>query len=152
MRTRFAELDGDRLIETLAAIRLGPAVDTTGQALRRLARRHQALTKEIDRHRRGPAHPDHQVAPTMLATKGLGVISAATLLITAAGTSKKDVLRCLKRAIAREAWHLLVHPAPHHTSTTSGHSDTYEGSPSPKPPTASEPSPRASANSNAALA
>ncbi|MGD6978831.1 hypothetical protein [Citricoccus sp. CH26A] len=26
--------------------------------------------------------------------------------------SKKDVLRCLKRAIAREAFHLLVHPKP----------------------------------------
>ena len=32
--------------------------------------------------------------------------------LTAAGKSKKDILRCLKRAIAREAWHLLVHPAP----------------------------------------
>ena len=28
------------------------------------------------------------------------------------GKSKKEVLRCLKRAIAREAFHLLVHPEP----------------------------------------
>ena len=51
VRTRFAHLDGDSLIDTLAAIRPGLAVDTvtaaTGQALRRLARRHQNLTEEI---------------------------------------------------------------------------------------------------------
>lgn len=32
--------------------------------------------------------------------------------LRATGKSSKDVLRCLKRAIARETWHLLVHPEP----------------------------------------
>ena len=185
VRTRFTDMDGDHLIDTLAGTRPGLAVDTvttaTGQALRRLARRHRNLTAEIaeiDVELRVLAT---QVAPAMFATKGFGVITTATLLITAgdnpdrlrseasfaalcgaapipassgtttrhrlnrggdrqgnwalhqialvrlstdsrtrayaarltaAGKSKKDVLRCLKRAIAREAWHLLVHPAP----------------------------------------
>lgn len=185
VRTRFTDMDGDQLIDTLAGTRPGLAVDTvttaTGQALRRLARRHRNLTAEIaeiDAELRVLAT---QVAPAMFATKGFGVITTATLLITAgdnpdrlrseasfaalcgvapipassgkttrhrlnrggdrqgnwalhqialvrlstdsrtrayaarltaAGKSKKDVLRCLKRAIAREAWHLLVHPAP----------------------------------------
>lgn len=185
VRTRFAHLDSDRLIDTLAATRPGPATDTvtaaTGQAVRRLARRHQNLTAEIAEIDAELRVLTTQSAPAMLATKGFGVITTATLLttagdnphrlrtegsfaalcgvapipassgkttrhrlnrggdrqgnwalhqialvrlstdprtktyaarLTAAGKSKKDVLRCLKRAIAREAWHLLVHPAP----------------------------------------
>lgn len=185
VRTHFTGLDGDRLIDTLAATRPGPAVDSvsaaTGQALRRLARRHQALTAEIADIDNELHILTNKIAPTMLATKGFGVITTATLLttagdnpdrlrteasfaalcgaapipassgkttrhrlnrggdrqancalhqialvrlstdqrtkayatkLTAAGKSKKDILRCLKRAIAREAWHLLVHPAP----------------------------------------
>jgi transposase len=185
VRTRFATLDGDALIDTLAATRPGPAVNSvtaaTGQALRRLARRHQDLTAEIADIDAELRVLTTQSAPTMLATKGFGIVTTATLLITAgdnparlrteasfaalcgaapipassgkttrhrlnrggdrqanwalhqialvrlstdprtkayaakltaAGKSKKDVLRCLKRAIAREAWHLLVHPAP----------------------------------------
>ena len=185
VRTRFAHLDSDPLIDTLAATRPGPAVNSvtaaTGQALRRLARRHQDLTAEIADIDAELRVLTTQSAPAMLAKKGFGVITTATLLITAgdnparlrteasfaalcgaapipassgkttrhrlnrggdrqanwalhqialvrlstdprtkayaakltaAGKSKKDVLRCLKRAIAREAWHLLVHPAP----------------------------------------
>lgn len=185
IRTRFASLNGDGLVNTLAATRPGTAVDTvttaTGQALRRLARRHQSLTTEIAEIDAELRVLTTHTAPTMLAAKGFGVITTATLLITAgdnpdrlrteasfaalcgaapipassgkttrhrlnrggdrqgnwalhqialvrlstdprtkayaarltsAGKSKKDVLRCLKRAIAREAWHLLVHPAP----------------------------------------
>ncbi len=185
VRTRFATLDSDPLIDTLAATRPGPAVNSvtaaTGQALRRLARRHQDLTAEIADIDAELRVLTTQSAPAMLAKKGFGVITTATLLITAgdnparlrteasfaalcgaapipassgkttrhrlnrggdrqanwalhqialvrlsadqrtkayaakltaAGKSKKDVLRCLKRAIAREAWHLLVHPAP----------------------------------------
>ncbi len=185
LRTRFGHLDGDKLIDTLTVTRPGLATDTvaaaTGQALRRLARRHQALTAEITEIDAELRVLVTEVAPAMLATKGFGVMTTATLLITAgdntdrlrsdasfaalcgaapipassgqttryrlnrggdrqsnwalhqialvrlstdprtktyaaklraAGKSKKDVLRCLKRAIAREAWHLLVHPAP----------------------------------------
>lgn len=32
--------------------------------------------------------------------------------LTATGKNCKEILRCLKRAIAREAWHLLTHPQP----------------------------------------
>lgn len=185
VRTRFAALDGDHLIDILAATRPGPAADTVttaiGQALRRLARRHQGLTEEIAEIDAELRVLTTRTAPTMLATKGFGVITTATLLIAAgdnpgrlhsessfaalcgtapipassgktnrhrlnrggdrqgnwalhqialvrlstdprtqaytarlrtAGKSTKDVLRCLKRAIAREAWHLLVHPSP----------------------------------------
>lgn len=185
VRSRFTGLDGDALIDTLAATRPGPAIDTvtatTGQALRRLARRHQALTAEITEIDAELRVLLTRAAPAMLATPGFGAITTATLLITAgdnpnrlrseaafaalcgaapipassgkttrhrlnrggdrqanwalhqialvrlstdprtkayaarltaAGKTKKDVLRCLKRAIARQAWHLLVHPAP----------------------------------------
>lgn len=185
VRTRYAALDGNDLIDTLAATRPGPVIDTvtttTRHALRRLARRHQALTEEICDIDAELHALTSQAAPTMLATKGFGVITTATLLIaagdnpdrlrteasfaalcgaapipassgkttrhrlnrggdrqanwalhqialvrlatdprtktyaaklTTAGKTKKDVLRCLKRAIAREAWHLIVHPAP----------------------------------------
>lgn len=36
--------------------------------------------------------------------------------LRATGKSSKDVLRCLKRAIARETWHHLVHPDPIETA------------------------------------
>lgn len=185
IRTRFAHLDGDPLIDTLAATRPGAATATvttaTGQALRRLARRHQNLTAEIADLDAELHVLTTQCAPAMLATNGFGPITTATLLctagdnpdrlhseasfaalcgaapipassgkttrhrlnrggdrqgnwalhqialvrlstdprtkayaakLTATGKSKKDILRCLKRAIARQAWHLLVHPAP----------------------------------------
>ena len=185
LKARFTDLTGNRLIDTHATTRPGPATTSvsaaTGQALRRLARRHQNLTAEIDEIDTELHTLTIQAAPTMLATKGYGVITTATLLISAgdnpdrlrteasfaalcgaapipassgkttrhrlnrggdrqgnwalhqialvrlstdtrtktyaaklraAGKSKKDVLRCLKRAIAREAWHLLVHPTP----------------------------------------
>ena len=185
LKARFTDLTGNRLIDTLATTRPGPATTSvsaaTGQALRRLARRHQNLTAEIAEIDTELHTLTIQAAPTMLATKGYGVITTATLLISAgdnpdrlrteasfaalcgaapipassgkttrhrlnrggdrqgnwalhqialvrlstdtrtktyaaklraAGKSKKDVLRCLKRAIAREAWHLLVHPTP----------------------------------------
>ena len=37
---------------------------------------------------------------------------APTRPSTAEGKSKKDILRCLKRAIAREVFHLITHPQP----------------------------------------
>lgn len=181
LRARFTTLDGDHLIEALAATRPRPAIDSvtaaTSQALRRLARRHQDLTEEITEIDAELRTLTTQAAPAMLASKGFGVITTATLLITAGdnpdrlrteasfaalcgaapipassgrttrhrlnrggdrqsnwalhqialvrlstqtyatklqatGKTKKDVLRCLKRAIAREAWHLLIHPGP----------------------------------------
>ena len=87
VRTRFTDLDGDHLIDTLAATRPGLAVDTvtaaTGQALRRLARRHQNLTEEITEIDAELRILVTRTAPAMLATKGFGVVTSATLLITA---------------------------------------------------------------------
>lgn len=184
IRGRWAELSGDVLIDQIAATRPGVATDNVtaanGQALRRLARRHQALTTEITEIDAELRALVATTAPAMLATKGFGVVTSSTLLIAAgdnpdrlrteasfaalcgtapipassgkttryrlnrggdrqanwalhqialvrlatdprtkayaarlrsAGKSTKDVLRCLKRAIARESWHLLVHPA-----------------------------------------
>ena len=184
LRGRWADLVGDALIDQIAATRPGIATDNvttaTGQALRRLARRHQSLTTEITEIDAELRTLVTATAPAMLVTKGFGVVTSSTLLIAAgdnpdrlrteasfaalcgtapipassgktpryrlnrggdrqanwalhqvalvrlatdprtkayaarlrtAGKSTKDVLRCLKRAIARESWHLLVHPA-----------------------------------------
>ncbi len=185
VRTRWADFDGEALVRDLAASRPGHACETvtttTGQALRRLARSHQALTAEVTDIDLELRELLTDVAPALLATKGYGVVTGATLLTAAGdnparlrseasfaalcgaapipasssrtnrhrlnrggnrqsnwalhqvalvrlatgprtrayaerlritGKSTKDVLRCLKRAIAREAWHLLIHPAP----------------------------------------
>ncbi|GAB3843908.1 IS110 family RNA-guided transposase [Nesterenkonia populi] len=185
VRTRWAGSSDRDVIENLAATRPGAASASvsaaTAHALRRLARRHQYLSIEINELEEELRDLVAKAAPAMLATKGYGVITTATLLVTAGsnperlrseasfaalcgaspipassgktnrfrlnrggdrqanwalhqialvrlstdqrtkdytarlranGKSKKDVLRCLKRAIAREAFHLLVHPKP----------------------------------------
>jgi transposase len=185
IRMRWAGSSERRVIEDLAATRPGaPSASVsaaTAHALRRLARRHQYLTREINELGEDLRDLVGRAAPAMIATKGYGVITTATLLVTAGsnpgrlrseasfaalcgaspipassgrtnrfrlnrggdrqanwalhqialvrlsndrrtkdyaarlranGKSKKDVLRCLKRAIAREAFHLLVHPEP----------------------------------------
>ena len=185
IRMRWTGSSEHRVLEELAATRPGAptaSVDAaTGHALRRLARRHRYLTSEIDELEENLRELVGKAAPAMIATKGYGVITTATLLVTAGsnperlrseasfaalcgaspipassgktnrfrlnrggdrqanwalhqialvrlsndprtkdysarlranGKSKKDVLRCLKRAIAREAFHLLVRPEP----------------------------------------
>ena len=52
----------------------------------------------------------HQIALVRLSGDPRTKAYAARL--TATGKSRKEILRCLKRAIAREAWHLLTHPQP----------------------------------------
>ena len=87
VRTRFARLSGGELINALARTRPAPATDTpasaTARALRRLARRHQILTDEITDIDTELRALTARAAPTMLATKGYGVITTATLLVTA---------------------------------------------------------------------
>lgn len=185
LRARWSRYRESELIGALAVTRPGSATDSvtaaTGSVLRRLARRHQYLTAEIDELEEDLRALVQQAAPAMIATKGYGVITTATLLVTAGanpdrlrseasfaalcgaspipassgkshrhrlnrggdrqanwalhqialvrlsadprtkdyaarlrstGKSNKDVLRCLKRAIAREAFRLLVHPDP----------------------------------------
>lgn len=185
LRRKWSDLDNDTLVAGLAATRPGSATDTvtaaTAQALRRLARRHQALTTEINEVEVDLRSLVTATAPAMLATRGYGLITTATLLTTAGdnptrlrteasfaalcgaapipassgktnrhrlnrggdrqanwalhqialvrlssdtrtqayaarlrarGKSTPEILRCLKRAIARETWHLLIHPKP----------------------------------------
>lgn len=87
LRTRWATLDGDSLIDALAATRPGIGTDTitttTGHALRRLARRHHALTEEIAEIDADLRTLVTDIAPVMLATKGYGVNTTATPLVTA---------------------------------------------------------------------
>ena len=52
----------------------------------------------------------HQIALVRLSSDPRTKAYAARL--TATGKNCKEILRCLKRAIAREAWHLLTHPQP----------------------------------------
>ena len=87
MRTRFARLSGGELIGALARTRPAPDADTpasaTARTLRRLARRHRILTDEITDIDTELRALTARAAPTMLATKGYGVITTAALLVTA---------------------------------------------------------------------
>lgn len=185
IRARWSHLDGETLIEAIATTRPGNSTETvattTGHGLRRLARRHQSLSAEIADIDMDLRILVADAAPALLASKGYGVITSATLMVTAGdnpdrlrseasfaalcgaspipassgktnrfrlnrggdrqanwalhqialvrlatdsrtrdyatrlrgtGKSTKEIIRCIKRAIARETWHLLVHPGP----------------------------------------
>ncbi len=88
IRARWSHLDGDALINALAATRPGTTtIDTvaiaTSHALRRLARLHQSLSVEITELDADLQLLVADIAPAMLTRKGYGVIAAATLLVTA---------------------------------------------------------------------
>ena len=87
IRTRWEGLNERRLVESLASTRPGPATGSvttaTGHGLRRLARRHQYLTVEITELEDDLRVLVGRAAPAMIATKGYGVITTATLLVTA---------------------------------------------------------------------
>ena len=158
----------------------------TRTALKRLAQRYQRLGEEITAYDTDLAELVDTLNPALVQVKGISVITATQLLITAGdnpervtsqaafamlcgaapipassgkttryrlnrggdraansalhrialvrlatdpttrayaekritqGKSKKDVLRCLKRAIAREVYRLIVHPRPAQTSS-----------------------------------
>lgn len=61
----------------------GSVEAATGHALRRLARRFQHLTGEVTNHDEDLRDMAGQAVPEMFATQGYGVITTATLLITA---------------------------------------------------------------------
>ena len=93
LRNRWSRLSEHALIDGLASTRPGTATDSvltaTAHALRRLARRYQYLTQEIvefDDELR--VLVDH-AAPAMIATKGYGVITTATLLVTAGSNPER---------------------------------------------------------------
>ena len=63
------------------------------------------------------------------------------------GKNRKEIIRCLKRHIAREIYRLLTNPE---LRPPTQPAPTRRASPSPKPPKPSEPTPPASQNSNEA--
>lgn len=82
VRERFAGMKDADLHATLAKTR--PAADDhLGISLRRLAKRIEFLTEEIDAAYGQLAALTKHVAPALAATKGIGPISAAKLLVTA---------------------------------------------------------------------
>jgi transposase len=134
LRAQLRGLVGARLIATCAVLRPDPArigepEQAVKTALRSLARRHRALSEEI-------AELDDLIGPlvaainpTLLTRTGVGADVAGQLLVTAGqntdrlrwdprtrayverrtaeGLSKKDIIRCLKRMIARELYYVL---------------------------------------------
>ncbi len=183
LRERFATVQGPRLLEALrrtrpADVMTGPEAATL-HGLRSLARRHRDLSTEIDELTDHLRLLIEHTAPALLAAHGVGVVTAAQLLITAGdnpqrisseaafaamcgvspipassgktnrnrlnrggdrgancalhqialvrmscdertknyiakkhteGKSTKEALRCLKRAIAREVYKILINP------------------------------------------
>lgn len=73
------------------------SVEATGHALRRLARRFQYLIGEITDLDEDLRDMVGLAAPGMLATKGHGVITTATLLITAGSSPERLTHRRLTR-------------------------------------------------------
>ncbi|MFE7632348.1 IS110 family transposase [Kocuria sp. NPDC057446] len=93
IRSRWEGLNERCLVESLASTRPGPATGSvttaTGHALRRLARRHQYLTVEITELEDELRILVGRAAPAMIARKGYGVITTATLLVTAGANPER---------------------------------------------------------------
>lgn len=93
VRTRWTGVAQVCLIDSLAATRPGPAIESTtsaiGQGLRRLARRCQYLTTEITEADDALRELLDLAVPSMLTTKGYGFITTATLLFTAGSNPEK---------------------------------------------------------------
>lgn len=184
-REKLASMRENALLGALRRSRPSDARESveqaTAHALRHLARRHEALTEEIDELTDQLRALIQGAAPALLAAKGVGVVTAAQLLITAGdnpdrisgeaafaalcgtspipassgktnryrlnrggdrqanaalhqialvrmssdqrtkdyiarktgeGRSTREAIRSLKRALAREVYHLLTNPQP----------------------------------------
>lgn len=185
LRARFRGLSDTDLHAQLAAVRPGAATEgiapATLIAMRHLARRHRALTAEINDLETDLDALATRTAPALRAAYGIGPVTTAPLLIaagdnpdrltneasfaalcgtppipassgkttryrlnpggdrkanaalhqivlvrmshdprtrayvakrTAEGKTEKEIMRCLKRAVAREVYHHIVHPKP----------------------------------------
>lgn len=190
IRDEYRDFSTAKLVARLSASRTRTGDDIvaarTRTALKRLAQRYQRLGEEITAYDTDLAELVDTLNPALVQVKGISVITATQLLITAGdnpervtsqaafamlcgaapipassgkttryrlnrggdraansalhrialvrlatdpttrayaekritqGKSKKDVLRCLKRAIAREVYRLIVHPRPAQTSS-----------------------------------
>jgi transposase len=87
IRSRFRGMRDKAMYDQLAATRPGPATEgaatATLRALRHLARRHHYLGQEITDLDTDLETLVKRTAPAMHATKGIGTVTAAQLLITA---------------------------------------------------------------------
>ena len=86
-REKLHKLTEKALLDTLRHLRPGSPLDSvelaTATALRHLARRHEHLTKEIDESTGELRALVEHINPGLLAAKGVGVVTATQLLITA---------------------------------------------------------------------
>ena len=86
LREQLSSLSEKKLLTTLRQSTPGSPLDgvdqATATALRHLARRHDQLSIEIDDITKQLEKLVHSVAPSLLASKGVGVVTAAQLLIT----------------------------------------------------------------------
>lgn len=92
-REKLHKMGEKALLDTLRRSRPGDPVDgvepATATALRHLARRHEHLTEEIDQTTDQLRALVEHVNPGLLAAKGVGVVTAAQLLITAGDNPRR---------------------------------------------------------------
>ena len=105
VRTTYRALHGAKLINTLAASRPSSTTlatpDTVARvALKRLARRHQALTVEITAIDAEFDDLTHDVNPRLRAMHGVGAVTAATLLAAAGDNPERVTTRATFAALA----------------------------------------------------
>jgi transposase len=118
VRSDYRSLTGRNLVVTLARSRpsgvASPAL-TARQTLKRLARRHVMLAEEIDVIDAELEELVRAINPTLLSLRGVGVVTAATLLV-AAGDNPE-------RLASREAFAALcgVAPIPASSGQTTRH-------------------------------
>lgn len=86
-RAKLRSMSDKTLLETVRRARPSDSLEgvdqATAHALRHLARRHQHLSAEIDEVTDQLRTLIDQTAPALLAAKGVGIVTAAQLLITA---------------------------------------------------------------------
>jgi transposase len=118
VRSDYRSLTGRNLVITLARSRpsgvASPAL-TARQTLKRLARRHVMLAEEIDVIDAELEELVRAINPTLLSLRGVGVVTAATLLVAAGDTPE--------RLASREAFAALcgVAPIPASSGQTTRH-------------------------------
>jgi len=110
LRERLSGLSRNELITTCASFRPGELVGPQAaakHALRSLARRIQALDAELKKLMADLDGLTQAACPGRRQSYGIGIDG---------GLSNKDILRCLKRFIAREVFHLLMGKPPRRTA------------------------------------
>jgi len=86
LRARLGALSGDRL--AAAAARLRPSTEVTNGVLRRLGRRVERLSREIEEAERALADLVAELAPTLLEECGVGPVCGAQQLVSSGDPSR----------------------------------------------------------------